>query len=193
VAYQFIVSDILPRHIYNTFLDNFVLLSFIIMNLTVVVNIAVHSLFHRGQTRNAAMVDKVSQLIFPVMFFASCFILAGAQGMVEDYLSSAAVVGFSVCVVLACTCFLRYLVYCYMLKHPRGGDAVGLERNSSETLDGSSGREEALNADWISNDDFDGVKKDCNYSAAHGESWSSFRDVNEARIRHRRPKAAMSV
>jgi hypothetical protein len=27
VAYQFIVSDILPRHIYNTFLDNFVLLS----------------------------------------------------------------------------------------------------------------------------------------------------------------------
>eukprot|EP00980_Cylindrotheca_fusiformis_P011377 scaffold2638_cov114-Cylindrotheca_fusiformis.AAC.5 len=58
VAYQFIVSDILPRHIYNTFLDNFVLLSFIIMTLTVVVNIAVNSLVNKGHARNAAMVDK---------------------------------------------------------------------------------------------------------------------------------------
>jgi hypothetical protein len=140
------------------------------------------------------MVDKISQLVFPVMFFASCIILAGAQGMVEDHLSSAGVVGLSVCVVLASMCFLGYLVYCYILKHPEGGDEVGLEGNSRKTLDGSSERKEALSVNWISDDDFEGAIKDCDYSAALGESRSSvFEDVKNASIRHRRANAVMGV
>ena len=41
VAYQFIVAESLPRHIYNTFLDNFVLISFVMMALTIIENIGV--------------------------------------------------------------------------------------------------------------------------------------------------------
>ena len=44
VAYQFIVAESLPRHIYNTFLDNFVLISFVMMALTIIENIGVSML-----------------------------------------------------------------------------------------------------------------------------------------------------
>eukprot|EP00980_Cylindrotheca_fusiformis_P011376 scaffold2638_cov114-Cylindrotheca_fusiformis.AAC.4 len=125
VAYQFIVSDILPRHIYNTFLDNFVLLSFIIMTLTVVVNIAVNSLVNKGHARNAIMVDKVCQVVFPACFFSSAFILAGAQAVAKDNLSRGGVVGISVVLVLACLCLLAWRVRQYLKKHPSDSIQAG--------------------------------------------------------------------
>lgn len=47
VAYQFIVTESLPRHIYNTFLDNFVLISFVMMALTIIENIGVSMLLKK--------------------------------------------------------------------------------------------------------------------------------------------------
>ncbi|MEO0605656.1 MAG: hypothetical protein AAF211_29760, partial [Myxococcota bacterium] len=61
VAYQFIVSESLPRHIYNTFLDGFVLLSFIMMVLTILENIVVNSLQLGGNDLLAKRVDQASR------------------------------------------------------------------------------------------------------------------------------------
>eukprot|EP00980_Cylindrotheca_fusiformis_P011375 scaffold2638_cov114-Cylindrotheca_fusiformis.AAC.3 len=152
VAYQFIVSDILPRHIYNTFLDNFVLLSFIIMTLTVVVNIAVNSLVNKGHNRYAAMVNKVCQVIFPACFFSSAFILAEAQVMVEDNLSKRGVVGISIILAMACLCLLAWRVRQYLKKHP---EDVQTELRSGTSDVGSSCQEmvEHKEAQIAPNDD----------------------------------------
>jgi len=77
VAYQFVVSDTLPRHIYNTFLDNFVLLTFILMIWTVIVNISTNSLYQKGYKWHAHTVDIICRIFFPLMFIISVAILAG--------------------------------------------------------------------------------------------------------------------
>ena len=48
VAYMVILADILPKHVYNTFLDNYVLLCLLMMVLTVIENIVV-VLIHRHE------------------------------------------------------------------------------------------------------------------------------------------------
>jgi uncharacterized membrane protein len=77
VAYQFVVSDSLPRHIFNTFLDNFVLLTFILMILTVIINIGTHNLYVYGYTWEAKTVDRICRLFFPLMFMGCVGILTG--------------------------------------------------------------------------------------------------------------------
>lgn len=68
VAYQFIVSESLPRHIYDTFLDGFVLLSFLMMVATIVENILVNSLALGGRDGLARRVDQASRVLFPATY-----------------------------------------------------------------------------------------------------------------------------
>lgn len=78
VAYQFIVSESLPRHVYNTFLDGFVLLSFVMMVLTIGENIAVNALLLGGRPRAARTLDLASRLFFPTTYFGGLGVLAFA-------------------------------------------------------------------------------------------------------------------
>ncbi|MEN0061130.1 MAG: hypothetical protein AAGA48_03215 [Myxococcota bacterium] len=71
VAYQFIVSESLPRHIYDTFLDGFVLLSFLMMVFTIMENIVVNSLSLGGRDQVATRVDQASRVLFPTLYVGS--------------------------------------------------------------------------------------------------------------------------
>jgi hypothetical protein len=76
VAYQFIISEALPRHVYNTFMDAIVLFSFIIMTLTIIENIVVNNLHLRDQVETATRLDKVSRYLFPIAYVGGIGILA---------------------------------------------------------------------------------------------------------------------
>ena len=84
VAYQFVVSESLPRHIYNTWLDNFVLLSFVMMMLTVFVNIIVNVLERKGEHYEARLADKICRVLFPLTFVLSTFVLLLVHKHIED-------------------------------------------------------------------------------------------------------------
>lgn len=66
VAYQFIISESLPRHVYNTFLDALVLFSFVVMTLTIMENIIVNNLHLNDHEDTAMRIDKISRFIFPI-------------------------------------------------------------------------------------------------------------------------------
>lgn len=71
VAYQFIVSENLPEHVYNSFLDAIVLLSFGFLVLTVIENGVVNVLYLKERETLANSVDCVSRWAFPLVYFAS--------------------------------------------------------------------------------------------------------------------------
>ena len=79
VAYQFIVSESLPPHIYNTFLDNFVLFSFALMVLTVLENIVASLLINNERAKDSNRLDHMCQYAFPIMFVSGTSILAAVQ------------------------------------------------------------------------------------------------------------------
>ncbi|MEA5469614.1 hypothetical protein [Spirulina sp. 06S082] len=76
VAYQFIVSDILPNHIYNTFLDGLILLSFVMLVLTIIENITVNMLCLQGKETSANSIDHFCRWLFPVAYLVFLSILA---------------------------------------------------------------------------------------------------------------------
>jgi hypothetical protein len=76
VAYQFIISEALPRHIYNTFMDAIVLFSFIVMTLTIMENIIVNNLHLGDRAETATRIDKVCRYVFPVLYFGGIGFLA---------------------------------------------------------------------------------------------------------------------
>jgi hypothetical protein len=75
VAYQFIISEALPRHIYNTFMDAIVLFSFIMMTLTIIENIIANNLHLRDQVETATRLDKASRYLFPIAYFGGIGVL----------------------------------------------------------------------------------------------------------------------
>ncbi len=76
VAYQFIVSENLPKHVYNSFLDAIVLLSFGFLVLTVIENGVVNVLYLKEQGAIANSVDYSCRWAFPLMYCASIACLA---------------------------------------------------------------------------------------------------------------------
>ncbi len=92
VAYQFIISDKLPSHVSDTFLDNFILLSFFNLVFTVIINILVHRGHSNGYCNEAIFIDKVCRILFPVMFILGSICLALVQ-LVGEGLPSGAVLG----------------------------------------------------------------------------------------------------
>lgn len=92
VAYQFIISDKLPSHVSDTFLDNFILLAFFNLVFTVVINILVHRGHSNGYCNEAIFIDKVCRILFPVMFILGNMCLALVQ-LIGEGLPSGAVMG----------------------------------------------------------------------------------------------------
>jgi hypothetical protein len=74
VAYQFIVSEWLPRIAYLTVMDKLTLLSFISIAATMVVNFAVHveRWVERGWVRR---IDAVSRWAFPLLYVAALLLI----------------------------------------------------------------------------------------------------------------------
>lgn len=79
VAYQFIVAESLPRHIYNTFLDNFVLFSFGLMTLTIIENIIVNVMYTKEKIQQSKRLDTACRGIFPIMFATGVGIIAAVH------------------------------------------------------------------------------------------------------------------
>ena len=68
VAYQIVVSDILPHISYFTLMHGFINLSFILMCLTVVVSVVVNRLDQRGRVADGDRVDRRCRWIFPLCY-----------------------------------------------------------------------------------------------------------------------------
>ena len=130
VAYQFVVADTLPKHIYNTFLDNFVTITFLLMVMTVVVNISVHQLCLTNRPNEALWIDRVCRVMFPAAFTTVSLVLAGAQ-IVTDYLPIGTVVG--VCIALVASLFGMLAVYTYIHLH----HGSSLDESKASTTDSS--------------------------------------------------------
>jgi len=75
VAYQFIISDILPRVSYFTFMDTFLSISFLIMLLSVFENIIVNNLDLVEESAKAQKLDMLSRIAFPLLYFVSLIAL----------------------------------------------------------------------------------------------------------------------
>jgi ABC-type bacteriocin/lantibiotic exporter with double-glycine peptidase domain len=78
VAYQFVINDVLPKVTYFTLWDTILLLSFVLMALTVAVNVlqAVLRIKRRGKLANE--IDATARVAFPVTYVAglAVFLLA---------------------------------------------------------------------------------------------------------------------
>jgi hypothetical protein len=76
VAYQIVVSEVLPHISYVTLMNGFLQLSFLVMCATVVVNLVVGSLDKRGEVAAGDRVDRRCRWIFPLVYFGLLGILA---------------------------------------------------------------------------------------------------------------------
>lgn len=70
VAYQFIASGNLPKHVYNTYLDAFVFLSFIVILFGIGENVYVNRLIAQGKQDQARQLDKTSRWFMPLLYIA---------------------------------------------------------------------------------------------------------------------------
>jgi hypothetical protein len=68
VTYQVMIADTLPDISYITFIHGFVNLSFMLMCLTVTVNLLVGVNDHRGRTAIGDRIDRISRWLFPVAY-----------------------------------------------------------------------------------------------------------------------------
>jgi hypothetical protein len=69
VAYQFVVSELLPHISYMTWMNGFLNLSFLIMCASVVVNLFVGGLDQQGKTDLGDRIEHRSRWIFPLAYF----------------------------------------------------------------------------------------------------------------------------
>ena len=70
VAYQFIASQNLPRHIYNTYLDSFVFLSFLVIVFGIGESALVKRLIKNGQEGQASRMDQIARWFMPLLYIA---------------------------------------------------------------------------------------------------------------------------
>ncbi|MBW2587681.1 MAG: hypothetical protein JRD92_12155 [Deltaproteobacteria bacterium] len=77
VAYQTVVSEILPQISYMTLMHGFLNLSFIIMCATVVINLVVGKLDQAGKPEAGNRVDRRSRWIFPLSYLGLNMLMAG--------------------------------------------------------------------------------------------------------------------
>jgi hypothetical protein len=71
VAFQIVVSDMLPRITYFTILSSFLLICYLNLVAGVIVNLSVGSLDRRGKTEMADRLDANCRWAFPVVFLAT--------------------------------------------------------------------------------------------------------------------------
>jgi hypothetical protein len=70
VAYQFVVSDGLPKVSYFTLMDSILTLSFVMMALTIIQNIYVNTVYLHEKEETAAQWDKLCRWLFPITYFS---------------------------------------------------------------------------------------------------------------------------
>jgi hypothetical protein len=78
VAYQIVVSEILPHISYMTLMHGFLNLSFLIMCATVVINLVVGALDGQGRSEAGDRVDRHCRWIFPLTYFGLTLVMVGA-------------------------------------------------------------------------------------------------------------------
>lgn len=81
VAYQMVVSEIQPHISYMTLMHGFLNLSFIIMGLTVVINLLVGALDQQGRHETGDRVDRWCRWIFPLTYFGLIAVMVGVTFM----------------------------------------------------------------------------------------------------------------
>jgi Neurotransmitter-gated ion-channel ligand binding domain len=78
IGYQFVINEALPKVTYFTLWDTLFILSFVLMALTVAVNVLQAVLRSKGRTRLANEIDPIARVAFPVTYFGgmAVFLLA---------------------------------------------------------------------------------------------------------------------
>jgi hypothetical protein len=82
VAYQVVMSEILPKIAYVTWMNAFLNFSFLTMVGTVIVNLLVGVLDQRGRTELADRIDRVSRWAFPLAYFGLILFTSGVAFLV---------------------------------------------------------------------------------------------------------------
>lgn len=77
VAYQIVVSEILPHISYVTLMNGFLNLSLVIMCATVVINLVVGALDRRGRVEAGDLLDRRCRWIFPLTYFGLMGVMVG--------------------------------------------------------------------------------------------------------------------
>jgi hypothetical protein len=75
VAYQFIASQNLPKHVYNTYLDSYVFLSFLIILFGIGESVSVRWLYNNGREEQAAQMDRISRWFMPLLYVGMIILL----------------------------------------------------------------------------------------------------------------------
>jgi hypothetical protein len=68
VAYQFVASQNLPRHIYSTYLDAFVFLSFLVIVFGIGETVSAKYLFKNGKEQQAQWMDRTARWFMPLLY-----------------------------------------------------------------------------------------------------------------------------
>lgn len=68
VAYQFIAAENLPKHVYDTFLDSFILLSFLIIILGIGESAFASWLIKKDKEEQARQLDRTSRWFMPLLY-----------------------------------------------------------------------------------------------------------------------------
>ena len=117
-AYQFVVSDIIPRHVTNTFLANFVLVTFLMQILISVENVCVRTVHYRGSPMIAKMIDRISRVMVPLFFIVVCNIIASAQLLKDDTLGMEGVIAISIALPILLLVITVFMVRRFTTRHP---------------------------------------------------------------------------
>jgi len=75
VAYQFISSQNLPKHVYNTYLDSYVFLSFLVILFGIAESGFVAWLVSKGKEQQASLTDKLSRFFMPLLYVGMIIIM----------------------------------------------------------------------------------------------------------------------
>jgi hypothetical protein len=75
VAYQIVISDILPRISYVTLMNAFLNISFFTLCATVVINLVVNAYDQKRLPEVGDRVDRRCRWVFPLSYFALVFII----------------------------------------------------------------------------------------------------------------------
>lgn len=78
VAYQLVMSEILPRISYLTLMHGIINLGFFTMCATVVINVVVGTLDQKGKSELGERIDRRCRWLFPLIYFGLMLVLIGA-------------------------------------------------------------------------------------------------------------------
>jgi uncharacterized membrane protein YsdA (DUF1294 family) len=78
VSYQLVMSDALPRISYVTLVHAFLIVSFMTMSATVVINLVVSECDKRGEHELGDRIDRRCRWIFPLVYFSLILASFGA-------------------------------------------------------------------------------------------------------------------